>query len=582
MRVYERKTNRGSTPPDEILKAVKLVVNEGKLCRSVAMDMKLCHVSLSRYCKQYKKLKEKANHTTENETFHIGFTKPRQIMPEELENLLAEYILRASKLYYGLSPKEVRKLAYELTIKNKLKIPQSWSEKSLAGADWFSSFLKRHSFLSIRTPEVTSLSRATSFNRTNVKSFFDNLAEVMSRHNFQCQDIYNIDETGITTVQKPNKIIAEKGIKQVSAMTSGERGQLVTLAVGVSASGNSVPPIFIFPRVNFRDHFIRDGPPGCIGAANPSGWMNESTFLIFMQHFVHNVKCSLTKPVLVLLDNHESHLSIDVIDFYKENGVVLLSFPPHCSHKLQPLNRSVFGPLKKFVNTACDSWMKNNPAKTMSIYDIPAIVRDALPHALTPSNIQAGFKVAGIFPFNRDVFSSEEFEPGSVTDQPIPAEQVPQSPQTSLPATVNSSTPSPVAQDGPSTSAGIVTPEQLRPFGHAERRKSTNRGKKRKTAILTDTPVKNALLNEKTKKKATKKAVPVSTAISKKRGHQPARKNTNASNDDTSCIVCGELFSGSRRGEDWIQCTRCSKWAHEECTDQDPCYICHLCDSDSD
>ena len=31
-------------------------------------------------------------------------------------------------------------------------------------------------------------------------------------------------------------------------MTSGERGTLVTLAIAVSAGGNSILPFFVFPR----------------------------------------------------------------------------------------------------------------------------------------------------------------------------------------------------------------------------------------------------------------------------------------------------------------------------------------------
>lgn len=75
----------------------------------------------------------------------------------------------------------------------------------------------------------------------------------------------------------------------------------------------------------------------------------------------------------------------------RKRGVVVISLPPHCSYKLQPLDRSVYGPLKKYINTACDSWMHNNPGKIMSIYDIPKIAKDALPLAANPKNIQAGF-----------------------------------------------------------------------------------------------------------------------------------------------------------------------------------------------
>ena len=57
-----------------------------------------------------------------------------------------------------------------------------------------------------------------------------------------------MDETGITNIHKPGKIIAAKGKQQVSKRTSGERGATVTVVCEMSASGTYVPPVFIFPR----------------------------------------------------------------------------------------------------------------------------------------------------------------------------------------------------------------------------------------------------------------------------------------------------------------------------------------------
>lgn len=113
----------------------------------------------------------------------------------------------------------------------------------------------------------------------------------------------------------------------------------------------------------------------------------------------------------MLLDNDDSHLYVPTIKFGRENGVVLLSFPPHTSHKIQPLDRGIYGPFKQYVNFAMGDWIKNHPGQTMSIYDIPRIVGEAFPRATTSANIIAGFKVFGIWPFNRDVFNDEEFEP---------------------------------------------------------------------------------------------------------------------------------------------------------------------------
>ena len=156
---------------------------------------------------------------------------------------------------------------------------------------------------------------------------------------------------GITTVQKPDRVIARKGIKQVGAVTSAERGTLVTIALAVNGIGNSTPsPIFVFPRKNFKEHFMRGAPVGSIGCANGSGWMQHDDFLLFLKHFVKMVRPSVYSPVLLIMDNHDSHLHIDNIDYCKDHGIVLLTVQPHTSHRLQPLDRSVYESRKNNVD----------------------------------------------------------------------------------------------------------------------------------------------------------------------------------------------------------------------------------------
>lgn len=56
--------------------------------------------------------------------------------------------------------------------------------------------------------------------------------------------------------------------------------------------------------------------------------------------------------------------------------IVLLTILPHCSHRLQPLDRAVPGPFKKAYNTATDAWMTNHPSKSVTIYDIQTLVNE--------------------------------------------------------------------------------------------------------------------------------------------------------------------------------------------------------------
>ena len=68
----------------------------------------------------------------------------------------------------------------------------------------------------------------------------------------------------------------------------------------------------------------------------------------------------MDNPVLLFLDNHESHVWVECSA--KQNIVIMLSFPLHCSHKLQPLDRSVYGPLKCYNNAivTADCFNSNN------------------------------------------------------------------------------------------------------------------------------------------------------------------------------------------------------------------------------
>ena len=50
-------------------------------------------------------------------------------------------------------------------------------------------------------------------------------------------------------------------------------------------------------------------------------------FLHFLEHFIKHL--SIERPVLLLLDNHESHISIPIIDLAKTSGVILITFYPH-------------------------------------------------------------------------------------------------------------------------------------------------------------------------------------------------------------------------------------------------------------
>lgn len=485
VRNRQRKTDKGTHSETSMREAVELV-RDGMSLRKAAELKNVNHITLYRYVKKNNSSDSVVSRMTPNYA-------NRKVFQEEHEKNLKEYIIICSKMCYGLDTIEARRLAYELALHHNLKIPSSWHRKAMAGVDWLYGFRARHADLTLRKPEACSFSRSTSFNRHNVNIFFDNLEAVIKRHPAfgDGTRMFCLDETSTTTVQKPRKVLASKAARQLNKVTSAERGTLVTTCCIVSATGSTLPPVMIFPRKKFKTHMLNGAPPGTLGLAQPTGWMTGEMFIEVIKHFVKLTSSTKENPTLMLMDNHESHLNPAALNIAKNNGVTLLTIPPHTSHKLQALDVSVFGPFQNYYNGAADSWMHRHPGQTLSIYQVAEIMGVAFDKAMTPSNIRSGFRKTGVFPFDREVFSADDFFQSEVTNR---MENIPPTSMSDTterhPALPEVEKPTTSKANVSSVSQAIVSPIECRDYPKAGPRKAGNKRKKGKSSVLTDTPIK--------------------------------------------------------------------------------------------
>lgn len=149
----------------------------------------------------------------------------KTVLGDILESQLLNYALIMESKFYGLTRNDLKRLAYQLAIQNKIEHPFS-SKSMMAGRCWLDQFLNRHkSTLSIRKPCGTSFARALGFTREKVNMFFDILEAEFEKHNYPPDRIFNVDETGLTVVQsKVSEVVGLKGKRQISSLTSAERG----------------------------------------------------------------------------------------------------------------------------------------------------------------------------------------------------------------------------------------------------------------------------------------------------------------------------------------------------------------------
>lgn len=535
-------------------------------------------------------------------------------MEEELANLCRDFDAR----FYGITRKRLMQVVYQFAEINGLSSRFN-TEKKMAGKDFVKGFCRRHK-LSFKTPEQCSLGRAIGFNEIQVNRFFENLRVVYQNHNFLPHQIFNMDETGISTVpNKTPKVISPVGKKGVCKVSSGERGQLVSVAACFSASGRYIPPAIIFARKRMKLELYNDAPIGSLPLISDSGYMNNETFLEWLRHFANYTQPSADNKVLLILDNHSSHISLASINFCRNNHITMLSLPPHASHKIQPLDKGFFGPLKTAYSVEVEKWLVNNPGRCVTQPNVCALLAAAYNRVSTVDKAVKSFQATGIYPYNPDVFTAEDFAPSKVTDRSLQADQ-PEKDTDKTPvideamqlsdqnlARPNQSKAKDDQQPGPArqpTSAETV--EQVNKLlkstktcsssAHIDQLKTIlplpickgdkKPTKSQKSEIVSGSPFKKIIeekLAKKEQEEKEKEAKRKARQENKLMKDQPAKKKLSFAkkklrvrpqttlklpevevhneDNETFCAGCGESFD-----DKWVECNNCLLWWHEDCS----------------
>lgn len=580
-RTYTRKTTRGSYGADSITGALKSI-SQGTPLKTAARQYGVPAKTLRRH-----------RDGAVMKPGSISLGRFKQELNEDHEAELVIIIQKMEKALYGLSTTDVRKLAFDFA--TKVGIAHRFNQElKIAGTDWLRGFLKRHPELSIRQPEATNISRAVGFNQPQVKLFYERYRDLLSAHTYTPMKIWNADETGISNVQKPVKVIATKGARVVGRITSGERGRTVTVMCAMNAAGSFIPPMFIYPRKRMIASLLNGAPPGAIGICTSSGWTDSECFLQWLKHFADIAKPSLDDKHLIILDGHHSHKTLEAVLFARDHGIELITLPPHCTHKMQPLDTSFFKGLKAAYNAAADNWMLCNKGRRISFYEISGLFSKAYMKAATIEKAVAGFEGCGLWPFNDERFSEDDFVASRLTDEAMPVDIQAQQRQIQSEQQPAARSELQVGLHVKSFYNSYVSPERALakavfdklcgPIQATDAR--TRKRKAEQATILTSSPYKKLLLEKKKKckqggdKDKSGKQKDVKTGIPREEKHkQKAKKGSGKysrskkgkdkvqQSDYVPCHSCNVRFCDDRSGRKWIQCQEasCLKWFHNEC-----------------
>ncbi|XP_073959486.1 uncharacterized protein [Choristoneura fumiferana] len=363
------------------------------------------------------RVKEKSGSSNSNTQVTVTKMGRPYALSVDVEHQLVSYIIKMQELGFGLTVNKIRQLAYTLAeaVGKKHRFN---SEKKCAGWSWWVNFKERFG-LSLRAPENLSVGP----NPAILEDFYDKLETSLVQHGLMdCPErIWNCDETGLTFVNKPNKVVTKIGKKYIYNRTYAEKGTTTTVLACINAAGCFIPPMVIFKGVRNIPELSNGSLPNSLTRLSPKGWINASLFLEWLKFFAASIPPA--RPVMLIMDSHASHINPSVLEYARYEHIVLFTMPAHTSHLLQPLDVGVFRPLKVAWREELQNYKYSNPTSTPTRFDFHNFFTPAFDKSFTASNVRAGFRRAGIYPLNKNAICPEVTAPSEVTDKPLPSEE---------------------------------------------------------------------------------------------------------------------------------------------------------------
>lgn len=329
---------------------------------------------------------------------------PNTILSEAEESKIVKWILAKAKVGFPVHPENIKDSIQKILQSSPRKNPFN---DNRPGKKWLISFLKRHQEIAMKNTEIISKARA-AVTENSIRYWFDGVSSFLKENNSldllsDGRRIINCDETGIQLCPKSGKVLGPKNIKNFYEISKSSEKENITVLCTYSADGSILPPMIIYPYKRIPCHIYQSVPDTWGIGRSDSGWMVSATFFEYIANIMYPwlVNNNVEFPVILYLDGHKSHLSLELSEFCSEKKIILYCLPPNATHILQPCDVSIFKPLKSY-------W--KDVIKTHNLTSQSPITKNNFGNIfkkafdkVKPESIINGFKTCGIFPFNPDI-----------------------------------------------------------------------------------------------------------------------------------------------------------------------------------
>lgn len=109
------------------------------------------------------------------------------------------------------------------------------------------------------------------------------------------------------------------------------------------------------------------------------------------------------------MDGHSSHYTPKLLGFARANNIIILGYPPHCTHALQGLDVVCFARMKEAWKVEINAFEELHRCK-ITKGDFAQVFGTAFLKAFTNETVLSAFEKTGIHPFNPEVITAQQMK----------------------------------------------------------------------------------------------------------------------------------------------------------------------------
>ncbi|HEV7738334.1 MAG TPA: transposase [Chlamydiales bacterium] len=344
---------------------------------------------------------------------NLGLLSPIQ------ERRLIKYLNELSERSLPPTPAMLRNFVCEITHQEP-------------GKCWTSRFIKKHrNELLSRYLNPIDFARQKADSLREYTLWFDGLQKKIAEYSVLPENQYNMDEKGflIGMLGKARRVytksVADKK-KLLGNVQDGSR-EWITIIPTICADGTSLPPALIYQALtgNIQDTWLQDFDStkhAAFFASSPSGWTNDELgyqwLTTVFDRFTKEKARHGRNWRLLILDGHGSHINMKFLNYCNAHRILVFVYPPHSTHRLQPLDVSLFAPLAIYYSQELDQFIhRSQGISSISKRNFFKLFWPAYQKAFTAKNIVSAWLKTGIYPLDPTVIL------GALEPSNLPSEQ---------------------------------------------------------------------------------------------------------------------------------------------------------------